>query len=266
MCEDEGLEIGSGWFVLDDFMGGEGDAVVAFFDAVRADCRRMAKEGRLTQIPVMRRSQQTEGGVVAGGHGKIAWADGKELENKFAAIAEVIDAMERLPAEINRHALKIYSELWKGEEVQVCKVARVQGHGSSVALISMGKGDRQPTRIDSGIGGEGDVGHCLSCVYFCGDAGSRGATMSDEGGDINRSGAIRLTNTRDGTSSLIEAKSDRLVLWRSQDIENERLEILGAEESLFAIHVYLHGCITTKESILESVAQLKDAKISPNQK
>ena len=45
MCEDEGLEIGSGWFVLDDFMGGEGDAVVAFFDAVRADCRRMAKEG-----------------------------------------------------------------------------------------------------------------------------------------------------------------------------------------------------------------------------
>ena len=188
---------------------------------------------------------------MAGGHGKIAWADGKELEEKFAAVAEVITAMEQLPAEINRHALEIYTRHCKEEEVQVCKVARVQGRTSSVALIAMEKGDRQPARIDSGQGGDGDVRHCLSCLYFCGDAGKGkgGASAEGESGEVNRSGALRLTNSSDGTSSLVEAKNDRLVVWRSQvrRARSKRQELArGAKRSECVCHLCLLLVLVTR--------------------
>ena len=118
---------------------------------------------------------------------------------------------------------------------------------------SLEKGDRQPVRVDSGEGTDGDVGHAVSCLYFVGDVESDKNSSSE----VNRSGSLRLRNVSDNTSSLIEVKRDRLVCWRSKDVENERLEVLGESENLFVIQLWLHGCITTRENIMESIGRLK---------
>ncbi|GMI04257.1 hypothetical protein TrVE_jg1514 [Triparma verrucosa] len=250
---EEGLELGSGWFVLDDFLGEE--ALEQIGGAVRRDCKRMVKDGRMNEIPVMRRAREEGDGVLSNNCGKIAWINGDELKSDYAALAEIIDCMKRLPSEMNEHALAIYSRYFSEDEVQVCKVAKSKG--GSVAVVSLEKGDRQPVRVDSGEGTDGDVGHAVSCLYFVGDVESD----KNSSGEVNRSGSLRLRNVSDNTSSLIEVKRDRLVCWRSKDVENERLEVLGESENLFVIQLWLHGCITTRENIMESIGRLKDANI-----
>lgn len=137
------------------------------------------------------------------------------------------------------------------DELMMLKVA-VTDHQStaSVAVTALEKGDKQGARVDSGDGPGGDVGHAVSCIYFIGDIAGR----EGEAGD--RSGALRLTNVGDKRTSLVPAKADRLVVWRSKDVENERLEVLGAGEAQFAVHMWVTGCITNKERIEESLRNL----------
>jgi hypothetical protein len=137
------------------------------------------------------------------------------------------------------------------DELMMLKVA-VTDHQStaSVAVTALEKGDKQGARVDSGDGPGGDVGHAVSCIYFIGDIAGR----EGEAGD--RSGALRLTNVGDKRTSLVPVKADRLVVWRSKDVENERLEVLGAGEAQFAVHMWVTGCITNKERIEESLRNL----------
>ncbi|GMH55977.1 hypothetical protein TrLO_g15815 [Triparma laevis f. longispina] len=260
---EEGLEIGSGWFVLDDFLGEV--ALEQIGSAMSKDCKRMVKDGRLSEIPVMRKSRGSAGsGVMANDCGSIAWINGDELKSNYAALAEIIDCMKKLPSELNEHALSLYREHFSEDEVQVCKVAK-SNRQSSVAVVSLEKGDKQPARIDSGEGTDGDVGHAVSCLYFVGDVESADQFPAVEN-SVNRSGALRLQNVSDNTSNLIEVKKDRLVCWRSKDVENERLEVLGENENIFVIQLWLHGCITSRENIMESIGRLKDVNIKMEKK
>ena len=138
---------------------------------------------------------------------------------------------------------------------------------NAVAVTSFSKGDRQGKRLDSGEDSTEDVGHAVSCLYFCGDVDearevSTVASESDGTGatppQVKRSGALRLTNITDGKTSLVEAKKDRLVCWRSKDVQNEILEVLDPNESQFAIRLWLHGCISSRENVRESIGRLKD--------
>ena len=93
----------------------------------------MVKDGRMNEIPVMRRAREEGDGVLSNNCGKIAWIKGDELKSNYAALAEIIDCMKRLPSEMNEHALAIYSRYFSEDEVQVCKVAKSKG--GSVAVV-----------------------------------------------------------------------------------------------------------------------------------
>mmetsp|Transcript_21361 Transcript_21361/g.44473 ORF Transcript_21361/g.44473 Transcript_21361/m.44473 type:complete len:665 (+) Transcript_21361:216-2210(+) len=252
---DEDLGIGSGWFVLDNFLGEDAHSVLD--PAIRSDCKRLARNDRMTPIPVMKKAGEgTPGGILSEGHGKIAWVSGNELSDKYAAIAEIITSLRSLTSELNSHALSTYKKNHSNEEINVFKVAKP--FDTAVAVTSFGKGDRQTPRIDSGGGETEDVGHAVSCLYFCGDVGVGGTTSA---GGAKRSGALRLTNLSDKKSVVIDHKKDRLVCWRSKDVENEILEVLNPDENLFSVRLWFHGCITSKENVMLSIGRLKDANL-----
>ena len=83
---DEGLSIGSGWFVIDDFFGEEGYAALGA--AIKSDCRRMRKKNRMTPIPVLRKvgDKTPGGGILDKGHGMIAWVSDDEFNDQYAAV------------------------------------------------------------------------------------------------------------------------------------------------------------------------------------
>ncbi|GMH47447.1 hypothetical protein TrRE_jg885, partial [Triparma retinervis] len=189
---------GSGWFVLDSFLGPSAFSVLG--PAIASDCKRMSRNDRMTPIPVMKQAgEKTKGGILSEGHGKIAWVSGGELAEKYAAVAEVITTLRGLTSELNDHALSLYKEGHGRDEMNVFKVAKPLDE--NVAVTSFSKGDRQGPRLDSGEAEGEDVGHAVSCLYFCGDVtgeGSEGDGKEVEGGEegTNRSGALRLTNAR----------------------------------------------------------------------
>jgi tetratricopeptide (TPR) repeat protein len=262
--DSDGLTVDSGWFVLDDFLGEDAFSVIK--QSVKADCRRMVKQNRMNDVPVLKRAgDKTDGGILAGGLGKVAWVADNELQKDYASVHEVIKSMKLLPRELNKLGFELYKhgvdrgneELGEAEfeqnELMVFKVATTEHQTTAaVALTSLNKGDKQDPRIDSGEGPGGDVGHAVSCIYFIGDVNGEGGGGESSG----RSGAVRLTNSGDGRTALVEVKPDRLVVFRSKDVENERLEVLGANESQFAVHMWVTGCITNKERIEESLANL----------
>jgi len=133
--------------------------------------------------------------------------------------------------------------------------------GSAVAITSYSKGEKQIARLDSGEDGAEDVGYAVSCLYFCGSVGGEGGPPQPEVSATSRSGAVRLTNQSDKKTAVIEHKKDRLICWRSKDVENEVLEVLNPEENLFSVKLWLHGCITSKENVIESIGRLKNANL-----
>ena len=251
----EGLQLGSGWFVLDDFFGSDAFSVISA--ALKKDCRRMDRAGRLSDVPVLKKAGEQSldkdgGGVVTSGLGKIAWVNDKELDKDYAALAEVISCLRGLPLELNLHANATYED--RRDDAMLLKVAKPAA-GEPVAVTCRRKGDVQPPRVDGGD----DVGHAVSALYFVGDVGSSGG--GDGKAAAGRSGALRLKNLSDGSTAVIEPRPDRLDCFRCKDVENERLEVLGAEEEQFAVQVWMHGCVTTREAIEEAVGRLKDAKM-----
>ena len=101
----------------------------------------------MTPIPVMKRAGEgTKGGILSEGHGKIAWVSGGELEEKYAAVAEVINTLRGLSSELNEHALSLYKENHRRDEINVFKVAKPLDE--NVAVTSFRKGDRQGPRLD----------------------------------------------------------------------------------------------------------------------
>jgi hypothetical protein len=69
----------------------------------------------------------------------------------------------------------------------------------------------------------------------------------------------------DKKTAVISHKKDRLVCWRSKDVENEILEVLGASENLFAIRLWFHGCITSRENVMLSIGRLKEKNLKAQQ-
>ena len=252
--ESDGLALGSGYFVLDDFLGEEAYAVIR--ESVKGDCKRMLKQGRLADVPVLKKAgETTEGGILAGGEGKVAWVGGDELKGEYASVHEIVKAVKSLPKEMNLLGKDLYQKMEKGGAVEgwdaACKVEEGEimclkmAGGGSVCITAMQKGDKRGPRIDSG-GGASDVGHALSCMYWIG------------GGDIEggRSGAVRVKNVGDGRGEVIEAKADRLVVWRSKDVESEIMEVLGANETMYCVHFWITGCITNAENVEASLKNL----------
>ena len=123
---DEDLCVGSGWFVLDNFLGEDAFAVLG--DAIKADCKRMTRNDRMAPIPVMKKAgEASSGGILSEGHGKIAWVDGDELSEKYAAIAEIITSLRALPSEMNVHAVSLYQKHNSKNEINVFKVSGKRG-------------------------------------------------------------------------------------------------------------------------------------------
>jgi len=270
-----GLSTGSGYVVVDDLIGD----FDFFGPSIRRDCERLLQTDRLSTIPVLQKprggssnsndgdkgddggdSNVEDGSLLGAGYGKIAWVDGKELENNYASVSEVIRNLRNLPLELNEKATERFrqetNELRDSgknsigdREMMLLKLSNPMGNTTSVSF--MGSGDRQPERLDSGD--KDDVGHAVSCLYFCKVEGvSKG------------SGALKLTNVSDESTSTIECKADRLVMWRSKDVLNERLPIKLSDDSnnggIFAVHLWFHGCVTTPDAIAEAVGRLAATK------
>ena len=197
---------------------------------------------------------------------QIAWVAKDELSKDYASIHEAIKCLKALPRELNKLGAELYAHSVNGEseeisakfeedEIMVLKVATTDhSTTAAVAVTSLEKGDDQPPRIDSGEGPGGDVGHAVSVIYFIGDVNSRVPGARAESGE--RSGAVRVTNIGDKRTALIEPKPDRLLVFRSKDVENSRLQVLGANESQLAVHLWITGCVTNAERIAESLANL----------
>ena len=54
----------------------------------------MTKQGRLSDVPVVKKAgEDVKGGIMGGGLGKVAWVAGEELQSDYASVHEVIKSM-----------------------------------------------------------------------------------------------------------------------------------------------------------------------------
>ena len=268
---DDSLHIGSGFFTCDDFIGD----FDFFGPAISKDCERLVSGKRLAQIPVLKKPKpqgkpqgkpdnnenenekllgDDDESILGGGFGKIAWVEEKELQAQYATVSEVIRNLKQLPLELNSLAtdeleaengrIAKVDSAESARELMLLKLSKVMGNSTSVTF--MGRGDRQPLRLDSS-GEEDDVGHAVTCLYF--------VSVPE---DI-KGGELKLVNVSDRTERIIEPKTDRLVVWRSKDVENERMVVEGGEGGIFAVNLWFHGCITTIEAVHQAVSNIARA-------
>jgi len=116
-----GLSTGSGYVVVDDLIGD----FDFFGPSIRRDCERLLQTDRLSTIPVLQKprggssnsndgdkgddggdSNVEDGSLLGAGYGKIAWVDGKELENNYASVSEVIRNLRNLLRKIRKMTRK----------------------------------------------------------------------------------------------------------------------------------------------------------------
>ncbi|KAF0717127.1 Aste57867_2472 [Aphanomyces stellatus] len=118
--------------------------------------------------------------------------DGNASTEQFPALAELLEKLRALPHEINRK---------RGS--QLCAV-------SATCVVCLEPGQSQPLRLDCGTDAAHDNGYKLTCIYCVGSGDD-----DDDGGRVD----LRPMEDQEPCTS-VQAKADRLVLFRSQHVLN----------------------------------------------
>ena len=210
-----------------------------------------------------------------------------ELAAGFPALAELLSNLHALPYEINRHlrAAPAPGPPAAPDAPVVAAAAQLPGAPlasmrltkalpASTALLRLGPGARQPRRVDCAAGGSEDSGHRVSALYFLPPArrpavakgaaaagargGSRGGSGPGSGGAEFGGELVLLGGSSAGPAcqppagseaagEVVGAAGDRLVLWRSELVHNERRPVVpagpppGTEADLYAVAFWMHG-------------------------
>jgi hypothetical protein len=158
--------------------------------------------------------------IEGAGHsvGELAWLDKKDLEGTFPALHEVVTYLQVLPHELNLHVPRL-------------KLKRALPHSTMVHRIS--KGAAVPERLDSDVDGT-LTGFKVTAVYMAGLERDTNITDSCRGGEL------RLVHSQTGEEHLIQHEPNKLVLFRSDIVRNERR---AAPEGLaiWSLIHWMHG-------------------------
>uniref|UniRef100_A0AAV1V2B2 Uncharacterized protein n=1 Tax=Peronospora matthiolae TaxID=2874970 RepID=A0AAV1V2B2_9STRA len=211
-----------GTAVMDDFMGED------WTQLLLNDVARMANNGLLmTTIPhidvkhVLCQQQRGRRKNTLPG-AKLRFVDYQSCVVEYPALAEVIEKMHALPYEINKKRMN---------QVRLC--ARFV---HSTAVHQLPAGHHQPLRLDCG-GGDQDNGFKLTCTYFFNNVQLHERKAS---GTKRTCLQLRTALLEDAPVRQVDPKADRLVIFQSQSVFNEIINVPNGE-NLFYLTFWIHG-------------------------
>lgn len=144
--------------------------------------------------------------------GMIAWIEVDQCTEEYPALAELLQQLHALPHELNRKGGLRLSAASRG----------------TTMLTLLAGGDSQPARLDCGQK-ENANGYKLTCAYFF-----------DQDWDEEAGGLMVLTGNADRSAVRIAPLADRLVLFRSREMQNA-VTAVGAGAHRFALTFWVHG-------------------------
>lgn len=193
-----------GFGLVDDFMGSD------WLPVVTEDAERFAEKTTLQPVPVPERT-------APGSLGEMRWIENDEaLKHDFPALSELLANLHALPYEWNA----------ADPSLRLCKALP-----ASTMLLRLGPGTYLPPRLDSGRpNGPNDTGFALSVVYCLGPA----RCSSTSGG------VLTLRHVQGQEIAEVQPWGDRLVVWRSTDVSNER-SLVPPGQSHLCVAFWIHG-------------------------
>uniref|UniRef100_M4BND2 Uncharacterized protein n=1 Tax=Hyaloperonospora arabidopsidis (strain Emoy2) TaxID=559515 RepID=M4BND2_HYAAE len=211
-----------GTAVMDDFMGED------WTQLLLNDVARMANNGLLmTTIPhidvkhVLCQQQRGRHENTLPG-AKLRFVEYQSCVVEYPALAELVEKMHALPYEINKKRMN---------QVRLCAQ-----FVHSTAVHQLPAGHHQPLRLDCGVGDK-DNGFKLTCTYFFNNVqlDERGST-----GTTRTCLQLRTTLLENAPVRQIDPKADRLVIFQSQSVFNEIINVPNGED-LFYLTFWIHG-------------------------
>ncbi|KAH9106952.1 hypothetical protein AeMF1_017584 [Aphanomyces euteiches] len=138
----------------------------------------------------------------------------EDTSESFPALAEILDKLLSIPYEIN---LKRQSQLCAEESI-----------AGATSVVAFPRGVGQPLRLDCGTDAATDNGYRLSCLY---------AVQSTNDQIVHLQ---RATKQASKSEEHVEVVSDRLVLFKSQEVLHELTSNTG-DDNLFYVVFRIHG-------------------------
>lgn len=221
---------------LDDFMGED------WVELLQNDVHRMAKKQLLmpavssVDIEALRRADATAvkgttPSVKKSAHptGKLLFIESSDCASEYPALAELVEKLHALPYEMNK------------KRPALARLCAQFAH--CTALHQLGPGEFQPLRLDCGFGDK-DNGFKLTCIYcFNGDSTQQPPRQNRQNeSEPLRAATVTLRFGLDENARVeqIETRSDRLIVFKSQQVLNEITSVRGADD-LFYLTFWIHG-------------------------
>ncbi|KAG5182585.1 hypothetical protein JKP88DRAFT_318512 [Tribonema minus] len=220
--------------VVDGYLGGEWPKLVA------GDCRRMLAAGRLG---------------AGGGAEAMAWVEPAELAQAYPALHELVIALHALPFELNAKAPALALARALPGSTMVSRLPRGGDVGRRLDSVISGqrtgfKGQLQHESADRGcVEGAGSAAVAafkITAIYFVGEdewlpgMGGEVRLMHQAVVEPRKSAAADGDGGGDDSApTVVEPRPDRLLLFRSEGVWNERAAVEA--EDMWTVVFWLHG-------------------------